>query len=85
MLCQDVDECVPEMNNGGCQDICINTIGSYYCECYAGRTLVDGTLCHGKINSFQPHSGPTLSNLTSQSVSLEMYVLLEGKSPPKAE
>ncbi|XP_078377370.1 uncharacterized protein LOC144660588 isoform X1 [Oculina patagonica] len=28
---QDVDECAH--NNGGCQDICVNTIGGYYCAC----------------------------------------------------
>ncbi|XP_078377374.1 uncharacterized protein LOC144660588 isoform X5 [Oculina patagonica] len=28
---QDVDECAH--NNGECQDICVNTIGGYYCAC----------------------------------------------------
>ncbi|KAM3183271.1 hypothetical protein ACTXT7_010677 [Hymenolepis weldensis] len=30
----DLDECAD--NNGGCQHICRNTIGSYYCECRPG-------------------------------------------------
>ena len=27
----DIDECAYE--KGGCQDICVNTVGSYYCSC----------------------------------------------------
>lgn len=27
----DIDEC--ELINGGCEDLCINTPGSYYCNC----------------------------------------------------
>ena len=27
----DVNEC--NSNNGGCEDECVNTPGSYYCEC----------------------------------------------------
>ena len=27
----DMDECAYE--KGGCQDICVNTVGSYYCSC----------------------------------------------------
>lgn len=33
----DEDEC--QENNGGCQHICVNTIGSYLCECKVGYTL----------------------------------------------
>ncbi|XP_013415298.1 fibrillin-1-like [Lingula anatina] len=29
--CKDINECA--VNNGGCSDICSNTIGSYHCEC----------------------------------------------------
>ncbi|XP_063698079.1 uncharacterized protein LOC134829016 [Culicoides brevitarsis] len=32
--CEDFDEC--SVNNGGCQDICTNTDGSYYCSCQTG-------------------------------------------------
>jgi len=43
----DVDECVKD--NGNCSDLatCINTIGSFRCECYAGYTG-DGFNCTGK-------------------------------------
>ena len=30
-----------------CQDICINSNGSYVCQCFDGRTLVNGTICNG--------------------------------------
>lgn len=43
----DVNECDPELNIGGCEDICVNTIGSYFCKCSDGQTLVNGTLCNG--------------------------------------
>lgn len=33
----DKDECA--INNGGCQHICKNTVGSYQCACYNGFTL----------------------------------------------
>ncbi|XP_076459085.1 tolloid-like protein 1 [Babylonia areolata] len=33
----DKDECA--INNGGCQHICKNTVGSYECACYNGFTL----------------------------------------------
>nr|KAF6477906.1 hypothetical protein HJG59_010802 [Molossus molossus] len=43
--CQyDINECA--VDNGGCQDQCCNTIGSYYCRCQAGRKLgEDGRGC----------------------------------------
>lgn len=35
----DVDEC--KFNNGGCQHICVNTMGSYECRCKDGFFLSD--------------------------------------------
>ena len=46
----DVDECL--INNGGCGQGCVNTIGSYYCTCIHGYLLDDNErTCHnaGKI------------------------------------
>lgn len=37
MLLPDKDECA--LDNGGCQQICRNTIGSYICECNNGFVL----------------------------------------------
>uniref|UniRef100_S4RKH7 EGF-like domain-containing protein n=1 Tax=Petromyzon marinus TaxID=7757 RepID=S4RKH7_PETMA len=40
----DLDEC--SAYNGGCQHTCINTPGSYHCECHAGTRLhADGKTC----------------------------------------
>jgi len=33
----DRDEC--SVDNGGCQQVCKNTIGSYHCNCHSGFTL----------------------------------------------
>ncbi|XP_040121281.1 EGF-like and EMI domain-containing protein 1 [Oryx dammah] len=39
-----INEC--SADNGGCQDQCCNTIGSYYCKCQAGQKLEeDGRGC----------------------------------------
>lgn len=50
----DVNEC--EETNGGCEALCCNTIGSFYCRCPPGLKLnEDGKTCHGKTfpNSFK--------------------------------
>ncbi|KAI6653224.1 EGF-like domain-containing protein [Oopsacas minuta] len=45
MLFVDVNECAD--SNGGCQQKCVNTGGSYYCECGAGYNLaVDERSCY---------------------------------------
>ncbi|KAL0280085.1 UNVERIFIED_CONTAM: hypothetical protein PYX00_001479 [Menopon gallinae] len=42
--CRDVDECFENISN--CSDSCINTIGSYRCDCPAGLELeADGRTC----------------------------------------
>ena len=44
----DINEC--SVNNGGCAQNCINTNGSYHCECNVGFVSVnDGTQCYGKL------------------------------------
>lgn len=43
----DLNECLSE--NGGCRQICTNTVGSYVCSCNEGFTLAsDGHNCTGK-------------------------------------
>ena len=43
----DLDEC--ESGDEMCDDICINTIGSYRCECNEGRSLdEDRRGCSGR-------------------------------------
>ncbi len=42
----DIDEC--SSNNGGCSQICINTMGSFFCDCNAGYSLDgEGRTCNG--------------------------------------
>lgn len=46
----DVNEC--QVHNGGCQHRCVNTRGSYYCECNPGfRLHIDGRTCIGKSHT----------------------------------
>ena len=47
-LIADVNEC--SVNNGGCSDVCTNTVGSYQCSCSTGFTLQsDGKTCTGNF------------------------------------
>ena len=47
ILHADINECV--VNNGSCEQICINLIGSFECQCYENFTLdSDGSSCSGK-------------------------------------
>ncbi|CAH1226389.1 MUC4 [Branchiostoma lanceolatum] len=43
-LCnEDLNEC--ESDNGGCDQHCINTVGSYHCSCDDGYNLLNGRTC----------------------------------------
>ena len=53
----DKNEC--HFNNGGCNQTCTNTEGSFECSCNEGYTLADDDLdCAGKFisGSMQGHS-----------------------------
>ena len=42
----DINEC--GVNNGGCSELCANTIGSFVCSCQQGFVLQsDGFTCQG--------------------------------------
>ena len=53
IIISDVDECKPtasSQGNGGCEQICNNTVGSFYCSCKPGYYLnPDGKTCTGKF------------------------------------
>lgn len=42
----DINEC--SVNNGGCNHRCVNTVGSFHCECNSGYRLDGPLLCIGK-------------------------------------
>lgn len=43
----DINECA--VNNGGCQQTCVNTVGSYFCRCASNYTLhINGRDCVGR-------------------------------------
>ena len=45
----DINECSD--SNGGCDNDCINTIGSFYCECDNGYTLqTNRKTCNGQLH-----------------------------------
>ncbi|OXB63967.1 hypothetical protein ASZ78_006838 [Callipepla squamata] len=39
----DIDECKDQ--HGGCNQICLNKLGSYHCSCYSGYALKDSKTC----------------------------------------
>ena len=53
LLCQfpstDIDECTV-IPNGLCAHICVNTIGSYHCDCRDGYEIFGRFLCTGTTN-----------------------------------
>ena len=44
----DIDECAE--NTDGCNQLCNNTIGSYFCDCNTGFELNDPLTCVGEFN-----------------------------------
>uniref|UniRef100_A0A452GLF7 Uncharacterized protein n=1 Tax=Gopherus agassizii TaxID=38772 RepID=A0A452GLF7_9SAUR len=40
---QDIDEC--SVQNGGCNQVCLNNPGSYRCSCYSGYALKNDKIC----------------------------------------
>ena len=41
----DIDEC--KVNNGDCNNLCVNIVGDFYCLCDDGYALFDGKVCLG--------------------------------------
>ena len=56
MLTVDVNECA--LNNGGCDQVCDNSVGSFQCSCNRGYRLnLDRMTCSGRITiKFWKHS-----------------------------
>ena len=61
----DINEC--DTNNGGCEQICNNTAGSYYCSCDFNYHLdVDGHAC-------LPGNGTNSNSTTSTTTTTSMF------------
>ena len=44
----DIDECTDPQLGGMCDQVCVNTAGSYYCQCNSGyRLSSEGFACEG--------------------------------------
>ena len=72
LLFQDVDECTN--NNGGCEQMCSNTIGSFLCNCGTGYQLDrNGLNCNGELCMFLASWTKLLSNFYS-TVQISMSV-----------
>ncbi|XP_066265897.1 P-selectin-like [Branchiostoma lanceolatum] len=54
--CPDVDECASS-NAGGCEHICTNTDGGYYCSCHGGYSLSINTMSCDDVNECDSANG----------------------------
>ena len=45
IMISDIDECEIILT---CRQLCVNTFGSYHCDCFEGYRLVSRTFCQGK-------------------------------------
>ena len=43
----DIDECLHSTD--GCEQACVNTEGSFTCDCFAGYELINATQCEGTV------------------------------------
>lgn len=71
VLSVDKDEC--SKNNGGCQHECLNSFGSYECQCRSGFVLHDNKHdCKegGSAPQIHPHPNPDPPKFTSLTPSL---------------
>ena len=47
----DIDECEENLGNCGDNAVCVNTIGSFMCQCLPGFSG-NGLICIGKLSVF---------------------------------
>lgn len=54
----DIDECLTD--NGDCEQDCVNTTGSYFCECNVGYVLADDNFNCTGMYMYYIHSLSTI-------------------------
>jgi hypothetical protein len=60
----DVNEC--QTSNGGCEQVCTNTVGSFECSCNRGYSLASaGLLCIGKLEFTWRHYISSIAYLSA--------------------
>ena len=61
-MCADIDECATEGGKFGhhCHSntVCVNTVGSYQCQCHAGHNRLDAYTCEGTETSQHSSARP---------------------------
>ena len=66
----DINEC--DTNNGGCDHNCINTIGSYQCQCREGFQFIsNGRNCTGNLKNLIIHAFTNIQILMSVLIKME--------------
>ena len=80
IVAADINEC--NINNGGCSDICENTVGSYQCRCNQGFVLQsDGQTCSGKPDSSVKYFNWEIAQVYSQTIPTESGTEKMGGKP----
>ena len=64
LILADIDEC-SVAKNGGCSHECVNTAGSYKCECHDPELSLspDNKTCHGNVKLFYNTCNTTIQKL----------------------
>ena len=79
IFCVDFDEC--SRNNGGCDQTCVNTIGSFYCICDRSDLWAldnDGRRCRRKLQSETPIFTILCADLYVDQIISVLFVCLFG-------
>ena len=76
-VCEDINEC----DNPVCHQVCVNTPGSYHCDCVAGLTLSSDTFSCEPIVSCATSKCDTESQLCAMIASNEICFCKMGFTP----
>lgn len=80
-VCEDINEC----DNPVCHQVCVNTPGSYHCDCVAGLTLSSDTFSCEPIVSCATSKCDTESQLCAMIASNEICFCKMGFTPSETD